>query len=127
MYPLSSSKIRVVPSSDALFYVDVQILYRKENGICFSVVQLRALVFQAVTLKFSGDTKLAPVELWSKGSMASSSPSSHAALITSEIEKSTKKFITDWNLDNKPSTAKKDQSRMSAMPDATVLFRPASK
>jgi hypothetical protein len=59
-----------------------------------------------VTLEFSGDTRLAEVNLWHNGVIFSSSPSRHLSQVTSEIENSTKKFITDWNLDNKPSTAK---------------------
>jgi hypothetical protein len=46
------------------------------------------------------------VNLWSKGSIYHSAPSRYAAQIASAIENSVKKFITDWSLDNKPSTAK---------------------
>jgi hypothetical protein len=63
---------------------------------------MQAYTHQAVTLAFSGDTRFATVELWTETLTASSSPADHANHVSGGIEKLVKKFITDWNLDNKP-------------------------
>jgi hypothetical protein len=108
MYPLSSSRVEVVRNSDVAFYVKVNTLYSKE--LCFSSVSLEVFTYHYVTLKWFGDTtgaRRAEVRLWDPpGVIDYSSPSSHAQRILNEIENSVKRFITDWNLDNKPSTAK---------------------
>jgi hypothetical protein len=108
MYPLSSSKIRVVSSlTDLVFYVGITSIYAKASQICFSNALVEARAYQDVMLDFSGaKAKRAEVNLWRQNEIYASYASNHAALVTSAIEKYTKKFITDWNLDNKPSTAK---------------------
>jgi hypothetical protein len=106
MYPLSSSKIKVDRAlAPAVFYVNVNTSYSKDR-LCVSSVHMEARFYQNVTLKFSGDTMLVEINLWRDGGILFSPPSRHAAQITSGIEQYTKKFVTDWNLDNKPSTAR---------------------
>jgi hypothetical protein len=41
------------------------------------------------------------IDLWRGGSISSSAKGRHGQNVRGEIEKVTKKFITDWNLDNK--------------------------
>jgi hypothetical protein len=105
MYPLSSSKVELVPANDAdavVLYVNIASLYLKEDQTCFSSLSIQVYTYQKVTLEFSGDEKYAWIELWTSGGVASSYPSRHAQRMTSFIEDKVKKFITDWNLDNKP-------------------------
>jgi hypothetical protein len=41
------------------------------------------------------------IVLWRDGRLASSNRSGHARLVAEGIEQLAKKFVTDWNLDNK--------------------------
>jgi hypothetical protein len=106
MYPLSSSKLKVVPFIDVIFYLGVDSLYLREDQLCFSNVRLSAYAIQHVTLEFSGDIKIAEVTLWKNGFAQSSNRSRHARNISDGVEEYVKKFITDWNLDNKPTVGK---------------------
>jgi S1-C subfamily serine protease len=126
MYPFSSATIDVVADgffhrafqphldesdavlSDAVLYVNINTLYLKADQACFSSLHIEAYTIQKVTLEFSGDEKLAQVLLWESGAVASSSPSQHAGQMTSSVEEKVKKFITDWNLDNKPLTPRRE-------------------
>jgi len=47
------------------------------------------------------DDKFVEVNLWDRGLVYSSHPSRHMQLTTGNVEEKIKKFITDWNLDNK--------------------------
>jgi S1-C subfamily serine protease len=101
MFPLSSAKLEVVSSARASFYVNVNTLYLSPIESCVSTVQVRLYVYQNVTLDFSGDEKFVEVRLWSSGSIISSERTKHTRRISESIEDHTKKFITDWNLDNR--------------------------
>jgi len=100
MYPLSSTKIRVVSSSEVLLYVNVNTLYLAAQGVCFSSISLEAFSYQNVTLKFSRDAKFVQALLWRKGLVVSTAKSRHERNVADSIEEITKRFITDWNLDN---------------------------
>jgi hypothetical protein len=102
MYPLSSSKIEVVPQGEVILYIDVNTLHPKLGLICSSSATIKAFSFQEATLAFSGEKKIVPVMLWEDGCIALSSPGDHAKYLFPSIEGNVKKFITDWNLDNKP-------------------------
>jgi S1-C subfamily serine protease len=105
MYPLSSSQIAVDPSAEVALYVRTGTLSFRANGVCFSSLDLQAFTFQNVTLAFSGNEGRAVIQLWQSGGVASSSLGSHARRITGFVEAKVKKFITDWNLDNKPEAS----------------------
>jgi hypothetical protein len=100
MYPLSSTKIAVDHSADLTLYINVGTLH--PNVGCISSIAIQAYAFQKVTLQFSGDEKAVEIILWKSGSLLTSSRNEHARQVSEEIEEKVKKFITDWNLDNKP-------------------------
>jgi hypothetical protein len=103
MYPLSSTKLGVVSSSEAAFYVNINTLFLTEDKLCFSNVLVKVYSYADVKLTFSGSTKVAEVLLWDSGSVLYSNLSSHARYIRDDIEEKVKSVITDWNLDNKPN------------------------
>jgi hypothetical protein len=104
MYPLSAANIQVDPAvnSDATLYVNIGTIYLKADQTCFSSLRIEAYTIQKIALEFSGDEKWVEVRLWHSGGIASSHPSQHARQMTDYAEETVKKFITDWNLDNKP-------------------------
>jgi len=102
MYPLSAAKIRVNPLSDVTLYVAIDSLYLREERICFSSIHMEAYIPQHVTLKFSDRETFAPVRLWQTRFLASSGQNRHPKRVSDIVEDLTKKFLTDWNLDNKP-------------------------
>jgi hypothetical protein len=105
MYPLSSSNLEVVksPTEQASLYVHVAILYFNANHGCVSAVELSAYTFQEVTFDYSGRrTPAAQVTLWDAGAILSSDRAIHAQDVSAELDDQTKRFLTDWNLDNKP-------------------------
>jgi hypothetical protein len=105
MYQLSSAAVEVDHLADVVFYVNVTSLYLQADQICFSSIHVRANTYQTVTLEFSRDDKWAEIALWSSGYVASSTRSDHARYVSDVIEDKVKKFVTDWNLDNKPEVS----------------------
>jgi S1-C subfamily serine protease len=101
MYPLSSTDIRVEPRVNVAFYVNISTLLIAADQRCTSSLRIRVYAYQTVTLNFSGDEKYAEVTLWNSTSIHSSGRAPHARQIADAIESRAKKFITDWNLDNK--------------------------
>jgi hypothetical protein len=103
LYPLSSAKIEVVSAADVIFYLGVDSLYLKGDQLCFSSINVEAFTLQNVSL-FSGEQKQAEIQLWFNGAVASTGADRHARHIQDIIEDKVKKFVTDWNFDNKPET-----------------------
>jgi hypothetical protein len=117
MFPLSSAKVEVTPAAPAYLYVNLLTLYLAPVDLCVSNIQMQVLSYQSVTLDFSGEEKLAVVELWNGGSIYSSARANHLRRISEVIDGRTKKFLTDWNLDNRtrprppPLNPKRSQSQ----------------
>jgi S1-C subfamily serine protease len=111
MYPLSSSRIEVDQSADVVLYVAIGTLSFRADRLCVSHVKLQVLSVQSVMLSFSDLQTRAEVELWHSGGMLSSDRDSHARRITGSIEQRLKKFITDWNLDNKAEVSAKPRPK----------------
>jgi hypothetical protein len=105
MYPLSSTKIALDHLADVTFYINILTAYLQEDQLCFSNLSIRAYTYQKVTLEFSGDDKAVVIDLWDSGDVAYSSRNRHARQISEMIEDRVKKFVTDWNLDNKPEAS----------------------
>jgi hypothetical protein len=57
---------------------------------------------QTVQPEFGGSPKFVELIFWNLGTLTSSGQFQHAQLIKEDIENSTKKFLTTWNLDTKP-------------------------
>ena len=107
MYPLSSTKIEVAPSASVLLYVNVNSLFLRGDRLCFSSVRMEVHAFGDATLVFTGEEKQnVLVGLWDTSFVASSDRSDNARYITGIIEDLVKRFITDWNFDNKPVRSK---------------------
>ena len=103
MYPLSSAKIEIASRALVHFYINVNSVFLREDRLCISNLHIKVYTFGDVTFSFSGDEKQGvEVVLWDTGYVASSGRSSHARYIAGGIEDQVKRFITDWNLDNKP-------------------------
>ena len=103
MYPLSSAKIEIASRALVHFYINVNSVFLREDRLCISNLHIKVYTFGDVTFAFSGDEKQGvEVVLWDTGYVASSGRSSHARYIAGGIEDQVKRFITDWNLDNKP-------------------------
>jgi hypothetical protein len=100
MYPLSSTKITVDSLADVRLFIIVTTLHQEVG--CIGMVRVEVFTGQKVTLQFSGDEKFAEVLLWESDSLVTSPRDHHARQVSETIEEELKKFITDWNLDNKP-------------------------
>jgi hypothetical protein len=103
MYPASGARFVVV--NDILgvpfMYFNIATMWIKSDQRCFSHVDMRLQVNQNVKLEASGRTIFSTIELWTLQSIWTSGKDRHAQAIRDSIEQMTKKFITDWNLDNK--------------------------
>jgi hypothetical protein len=101
MYPLSSTKIQIDVLAPVTLYLNISTLYSDQDQLCFSNVQIDANSMQRVKFDFSGAVNFAKVNLWYTGSVLYTDKSGHARHVSDIIEGSIKKFVTDWNLDNR--------------------------
>ena len=107
MYPASTARFIVketvgVPHGLPFMDFNVNTILFKSDQLCFSNIDMRLRVFQDAKLEASGRYIFAFIEVWSVGSMLRVSDNGrHRQLVRDAIEGATKKFITDWNLDNK--------------------------
>jgi hypothetical protein len=109
MYPLSGGRFAVKerPVLDVPYmYISIPTMFFKQRQHCVWHILMQLGVPQGVTLTASGRTVFAKVELWHERFMMSSAlkdyaGQDHARRVREAIEEMTKKFITDWDLDNK--------------------------
>jgi hypothetical protein len=103
MYPASGARFVIVKEAIAVpkMYFNITTLFFRQNQVCFSNVDIRLQVHQEARLETSGRSILATILLWNVSSVRSSVRGRHAQPIREAIEEATKKFVTDWNLDNK--------------------------
>ena len=104
MFPLSSTKIDVLQGSGR-FYVNATTVVSRSYPICISSLKVEVSYLQSVMLGFSNkDTPdFVAIKLWESGTLFSSGQHEHTQRMSENVEELTKKFITDWNLDNKSS------------------------
>jgi len=106
MFPTSGARFVVNERLDIqdqkfrapFMYIDVG---TRSDQLCVSPIDMRLLVGQEVKLEASGRNILAPILLWTFRAMRSSAKDRHGQVVREAIDLGTKKFITDWNLDNK--------------------------
>ena len=110
-YPVSSSYPRIEPSAPVVFYVRVTSIFDRADSGCFSNVDVQVYAVQSVTLEFSGANRFLRVMLWQKNVVLSNSRVRHPRFVTETVDESVKKFITDWNLDNKSETGTRTRGR----------------
>ena len=101
MYPASGARFVVVKTSINVPNMYFNIVTVRPNQICVSNIDMLLYVDQEVKLKASNRDIYAVIQLWTGGSIRSSANGQHAQAVRDTIERVTKKFITDWNLDNK--------------------------
>jgi hypothetical protein len=101
MYPASASRLRIANlNSDApTFYIVIGTVHT--GALCVSSVIAKVFVYHSIKLDFSDMDRSYRVELWFDGSVYASGMNEHARQIERAVEESTKRFVTDWNLDNK--------------------------
>jgi hypothetical protein len=98
MYPLSASRLAVTPVAEASFTVEVTTLH-PPNG-CVGHISIEVGVVRFIRT-FSGNERIVDVRLWHDGSILTSSSGDYTQQVLNIIERKTKVFLTDWNLDNK--------------------------
>jgi hypothetical protein len=99
MYPASSARFKVVGSSPAVFYINVNT--GRAGDDCFSAIDIQLYMYQRVKLQLSNRIVYDDVVLWSTGGILGSDRSTHGQKIREAVEEYTKRFIPQWNLDNK--------------------------
>ena len=112
MYPLSATRLKILeetPSQQsASTLLDVPIFdltsgtVRDTSGLCFSTIHLEVIIMQWSQASFASVPRWHHVVLWENGWFGYSATPQHAKQIRDEIEVLTKKFVTEWNSDNKP-------------------------
>jgi hypothetical protein len=108
MYPASGARFVVketmpgVPHGFPFIHFNITTLSSRQNQACLSNRDMRLRAIQDVKLVASGRNIFGVIQLWFGGGVLQVSPKGrHGQAIREGIEEKTKKFITDWNLDNK--------------------------
>ena len=102
-YPASAAKFSLTEKLDVMIptlYVKTQSFHFRGDN-CVTYVLLRANLAQSVRLVPANRTVFANVELWQLGTLVLGGRSDHARRVTEIIEEQFKKFIADWNFDNR--------------------------
>ena len=102
MFPASSSKIHISNDRGPMFHVLVATL--TEVGGCISNLKVEVSNYQPVKLEYTdGPPAFVPVRLWQEEQLiVSSKMKDHGQRVRNEVENSTKKFLTERNLANRP-------------------------
>jgi hypothetical protein len=114
MYPASAARFHIVKQIDERTLEQqgfpagnfiIKITTLQENATqCFSTVDASVVTFQSVKLEFSGLEEFGNIELWTLGSdgwIVRSSILDHPHYISEAVETIARKFITEWNEDNR--------------------------
>lgn len=108
MFPISGSQIVVATgkTTDAPTLQVTVVTLRTNQGLCFSSVSLRLMDFDLYSKAGAPDAILfGTILLWSDHVAGYAVQHLHAQQMRNAIENSTKRFITTWNLANKPLPA----------------------
>ena len=102
LFPASSARFQITnPFVPTVLYVQTTTLFFGPQHSCVTNINMRVYSWQEVTLNFSGGNAFARIELWNTGYIIGGPQSGHPRRIAQVIEDLTKKFVTDWNFDNK--------------------------
>lgn len=101
MFPASSTALKIPKEASTAFYISIMTIHEK-SGRCSSLIQFRLYGFQLVKPLFSDLPRFAKVVFWDDYWMGFSNQNEHKKTIRDAVEVVTKKFLTKWNLDNKP-------------------------
>ena len=103
LYPVSSANLQITTRiGQPTLYLRLTTLLIKSISVCVTNIEIRVYSLQDVTMDFSGKTLFGEVNLWSNGGIFYSNRPDHLRHVTQMIEMLGQKFVTDWNLDNKP-------------------------
>jgi hypothetical protein len=101
MFPASSSKINISNDRGPTFYVKVATLFDRLG--CFSLLKVEVYINQSVKLNYiDGPPAFVHVRLWQEERLITSKIEEHGQRIRNNVENSTKNFLTEWNLANRP-------------------------
>jgi len=110
MYPISQSRIEFIKPEPvnsekvAIFYVQIGTLRLSRTNGCVSSLLTEVLTFQRVNLEVTQRSVTTRVVLLHQSSLFTGPRDSHGKAIREAIEDHAKQFITQWNLDNRPTT-----------------------
>jgi hypothetical protein len=102
-YIASFANFKITDKTGPKFLVRVNTIIQQQPTQCISDLSVQVVNAQRVTLDF--DEKLNPivwVELWKDNWLSVSVAHLHPQQIKTAVEGATKKFVTQWNLANKP-------------------------
>jgi hypothetical protein len=102
LYPLSSAKFQIVDDAFSAIDINVSTLAPSSTQLCFTHISIRAQTIQNVILNVSDRDPSVLIILWEQGINLSTARAEHSRHFTEVIERLAKKFVIDWNLDNKP-------------------------
>jgi hypothetical protein len=102
LLPISQSKLQLShDKTGPMFYIGVVVAIQAQPNQCVSFLQLAVINIQRVQLDYTDESPtLAMVRLWDDGWLTVGNP--HSERVRNAIENATKKFLTTWNLANKP-------------------------
>jgi hypothetical protein len=123
LYPTSSAKIQVANElvSESL-YVNTLSFFSEAAQFCVTTIVMEARSFEEEMLTSSRRKVRSEIVLWRDGRLASSNRSGHARLVAEGIEQLAKKFVTDWNLDNKIDENDAPAAAKRQVPDKGISF-----
>jgi hypothetical protein len=116
LYPRSSAKFEIVDDAASAISISVSTLAPSSTHLCFTVIRLTAQAVQSVRLDVSDMDATVLIILWEKSSILSTVRDEHSRHVTESIEDLAKKFVIDWNLDNKLASERKPELEQSASP-----------
>ena len=102
MFPASSSKMHISNDNTVpIFYVHVLTILQGHLGWCVSHLRVELYTNQWVKLDYTDDAWV-HMRLWQEEVLITSKIEDHGQLIRNNVENLTKKFLTEWNLANRP-------------------------
>jgi hypothetical protein len=97
LYPIGQSRIRLSTSEleGPVFWVRVTTLIQRQPNQCISAVEMRVFRYHQVQLDYAP-----PMGLWDAATIIVGDR--HAERLGAAVESATKRFVTTWNLANRP-------------------------
>jgi hypothetical protein len=101
MFPASSTALKISETANATFYIQTATIH-DNAGRCISSIRFELFEFQFLKPGFANLHRTTAVEFWHDYWMGFSGQNQHSKMIRDAVEVVAKKFLTKWNLDNKP-------------------------
>jgi hypothetical protein len=105
MFPASSSKLEFLDATGdgAVFEVVITTMVQERPVQCITNLAINVWIVERVKFDYAPDAiRYAAVTMWFSGAICVSVATKHPQMLRTAIENKTKKFLTDWNLANKP-------------------------